>query len=132
MNNGPLVTRYKTVKEETQTFLEWNDLAEVLIKNMGIDMWDTIQILKDREVEKSAIENFNAIDFIEDGIFAEQIQESGRIECIVNMVLADLDSQGFIKKNKSLDNFTYPECCYVEQVDEKLSPGILNYFKEEN
>ena len=129
MNNGPLVTRYKTVKEETQTFLEWNDLAEVLIKNMGIDMWDTIQILKDREVEKSAIENFNAIDFIEDGIFAEQIQESGRIECIVNMVLADLDSQGFIKKNKSLDNFTYPECCYVEQVDEKLSPGILNYFR---
>ncbi|MCI5628263.1 MAG: hypothetical protein MR346_01355 [Clostridium sp.] len=132
MNNGPLVTRYKTVKEETQTFLEWNDLAEVLIKNMGIDMWDTIQILKDREVEKSAIENFNAIDFIEDGIFAEQIQESGLIKELVNMVLADLDSQGFIKKNKSLDNFTYPECCYVEQVDEKLSPGILNYFKEEN
>ena len=129
MNNGPLVTRYKTVKEETQTFLEWNDLAEVLIKNMGIDMWDTIQILKDREVEKSAIENFNAIDFIENGIFSEQIQESGLIECIVNMVLADLDSQGFIKKNKSLDNFTYPECCYVEQVDEKLSPGILNYFR---
>ena len=132
MSNGPLVTRYKTVKEETQTFLEWNDLAEVLIKNMGIDMWDTIQILKDREVEKSAIENFNAIDFIEDGIFAEQIQESGLIKELVNMVLADLDSQGFIKKNKSLDNFTYPECCYVEQVDEKLSPGILNYFKEEN
>ena len=132
MNNGPLVTRYKTVKEETQTFLEWNDLAEVLIKNMGIDMWDTIQILKDREVEKSAIENFNAIDFIEDGIFAEQIQESGLIKELVNMVLADLDSQGFIKKNKGLDNFTYPECCYVEQVDEKLSPGILNYFKEEN
>ena len=132
MNNGPLVTRYKTVKEETQTFLEWNDLAEVLIKNMGIDMWDTIQILKDREVEKSAIENFNAIDFIEDGVFAEQIQESGLIKELVNMVLADLDSQGFIKKNKSLDNFTYPECCYVEQVDEKLSPGILNYFKEEN
>lgn len=129
MSNGPLVTRYKTVKEETQTFLEWNDLAEVLIKNMGIDMWDTIQILKDREVEKSAIENFNAIDFIENGIFSEQIQESGLIECIVNMVLADLDSQGFIKKNKSLDNFTYPECCYVEQVDEKLSPGILNYFR---
>ena len=129
MNNGPLVTRYKTVKEETQTFLEWNDLAEVLIKNMGIDMWDTIQILKDREVEKSAIENFNAIDFIEDGIFAEQIQESGLIKELVNMVLADLDSQGFIKKNKSLDNFTYPECCYVEQVDEKLSPGILNYFR---
>ena len=129
MNNGPLVTRYKTVKEETQTFLEWNDLAEVLIKNMGIDMWDTIQILKDREVEKSAIENFNVIDFIEDGIFAEQIQESGLIKELVNMVLADLDSQGFIKKNKSLDNFTYPECCYVEQVDEKLSPGILNYFR---
>lgn len=130
MSNGPLVTRYKTVKEETQTFLEWNDLAEVLIKNMGIDMWDTIQILKDREVEKSAIENFNAIDFIEDGIFAEQIQESGLIKELVNMVLADLDSQGFIKKNKSLDKFTYSEYCYAEKIDEKLSPGMINYFEK--
>ena len=124
-----MVTTYKTTKDETQSFFEWNDLADPIIKTMGFDMWDTIQILKDREVEKSAIENFNAIDFIEDGVFAEQIQESGLIKELVNMVLADLDSQGFIKKNKSLDNFTYPECCYVEQVDEKLSPGILNYFR---
>ena len=63
-------------------------------------------------------------------MFAEQIQESGLIKELVNMVLADLDSQGFIKKNKSLDNFTYPECCYVEQVDEKLSSGIINYFEK--
>ena len=34
----------------------------------------------------------------------------------------------FIKKNKSLDNFTYPECCYVEQVDEKLSSGIIKEY----
>ena len=129
MSNGPLVARYKTLKEETQTFLDWNDLADPIIKTMGIDMWDTIQILKDREIEKYEIENANAIDFIEDGIFAEQIQESGLIEELVNMVLADLDSQGFIKKNKNLDNFTYPECCYVEKVDEKLSPGIMNYFR---
>lgn len=130
MSNVPLVTKFKAVKEETQTFFNWNDLAQPIIDTMGFDMWDTIQILKDREVEKSAIENFNAIDFIEDGVFAEQIQESGLIKELVNMVLADLDSQGFIKKNKSLDNFTYPECCYVEQVDEKLSSGIINYFEK--
>lgn len=130
MSNVPLVTKFKAVKEETQTFFNWNDLAQPIIDTMGFDMWDTIQILKNREVEKSAIENFNAIDFIEDGVFAEQIQESGLIKELVNMVLADLDSQGFIKKNKSLDNFTYPECCYVEQVDEKLSSGIINYFEK--
>ena len=130
MSNVPLVTKFKAVKEETQTFFNWNDLAQPIIDTMGFDMLDTIQILKDREVEKSAIENFNAIDFIEDGVFAEQIQESGLIKELVNMVLADLDSQGFIKKNKSLDNFTYPECCYVEQVDEKLSSGIINYFEK--
>ena len=130
MSNVPLVTKFKAVKEETQTFFNWNDLAQPIIDTMGFDMWDTIQILKDREVEKSAIENFNAIDFIEDGVFAEQIQESGLIKELVNMVLADLDSQGFIKKNKSLDNFTYPECCYVEQVGEKLSSGIINYFEK--
>lgn len=124
-----LVARYKTFKEETQTFLDWNDLADPIIKTMGTDMWDTIQILKDREIEKYEIENANAIDFIESGIFSEQIQESGLIKEIVRMVLADLDSQGFIKKNKNLDDFTYPECCYVEQVDEKLSPGIMNYFE---
>ena len=128
MSNGPLVARYKTLKEETQTFLDWNDLADPIIKTMGIDMWDTIQILKDREIEKEGAQS-DANTYIDDGIFAEQIEESGLIEELVNMVLADLDSQGFIKKNKNLDNFTYPECCYVEKVDEKLSPGIMNYFR---
>ena len=130
MSNVPLVTKFKCVKDETQTFFDWNDLADPIIKTMGFDMWDTIQILKNREVEKSAIENFNAIDFIEDGIFAEQIQESGLIKELVNMVLADLDSQGFIKKNKSLDKFTYSEYCYAEKIDEKLSPGMINYFEK--
>ena len=130
MSNVPLVTKFKCVKDETQTFFDWNDLADPIIKTMGFDMWDTIQILKNREVEKSAIENFNAIDFIEDGVFAEQIQESGLIKELVNMVLADLDSQGFIKKNKSLDKFTYSEYCYAEKIDEKLSPGMINYFEK--
>lgn len=121
-----MVTTYKTTTEETQSFFEWNDLADPIIKTMGIGMWDTIQILRDEETEKTIPD---PVTYIEDGIFAEQIQESGLIKELVNMVLADLDSQGFIKKNKSLDNFTYPECCYVEQVDEKLSPGIINYFK---
>ena len=128
MSNGPLVARYKTLKEETQTFLDWNDLADPIIKTMGIDMWDTIQILKDREIEKECAQA-DADTYIDDGIFTEQIEESGLIEELVNMVLADLDSQGFIKKNKNLNNFTYPECCYVEKADEKLSPGIMNYFR---
>ena len=129
MSNVPLVTKFKCVKDETQTFFDWNDLADPIIKTMGFDMWDTIQILKNRELENVSGSGPSIIDYIEDGVFSEQIQESGLIKELVNMVLADLDSQGFIKKNKSLDNFTYPECCYVEQVDEKLSPGILNYFR---
>ena len=110
MSNVPLVTKFKCVKDETQTFFDWNDLADPIIKTMGFDMWDTIQILKNRELENVSGSGPSIIDYIEDGVFSEQIQESGLIKELVNMVLADLDSQGFIKKNKSLDNFTYPEC----------------------
>ena len=128
MSNAPLVTKFKAVKEETQTFFNWNDLAEPIIDNMGLDMWDTIQILKNRELENVSESGPSIIDYIEDGVFSEQIQESGLIKELVNMVLADLDSQGFIKKNKSLDKFTYPECCYIEKIDEELSPGMMNYL----
>ena len=93
MSNVPLVTKFKCVKDETQTFFDWNDLADPIIKTMGFDMWDTIQILKNREVEKSAIENFNAIDFIEDGVFAEQIDERNDLteEFNINGIEVKLD-----------------------------------------
>lgn len=128
MSNVPLVTKFKAVKEETQTFFNWNDLAQPIIDTMGFDMWDTIQILKDRELENVSESGPSIIDYIEDGVFSEQIQESGLIKKLVNMVLADLDSQGFIKKNKSLDKFTYSEYCYAEKIDEELSPGMMNYL----
>lgn len=124
-----MVTRFKTFKEETQNFYKFDDLAEVVITTMGLDMWDTMQILKGIDVENACGDTPSPITYIEDGIFSSQIEESGLIEELVKMVLADLDSQGFIKKNKNLDKFTYPECCYSEIIDEKLSPGIIAYFE---
>ena len=126
MSNVPLVTKFKCVKDETQTFFDWNDLADPIIKTMGFDMWDTIQILKDRELENG---DLDPNTYIDDGVFAEQIDESGLVEELVKMVIQDLSEQGFIKKNKNIDNFKYTDVLYREIVDEKLSPGIINYFK---
>ena len=121
-----MVTTYKTTTEETQSFFEWNDLADPIIKTMGFDMWDTIQILKDKELENG---DLDPNTYIDDGVFAEQIDESGLVEELVKMVIQDLSEQGFIKKNKNIDNFKYTDVLYREIVDEKLSPGIINYFK---
>lgn len=124
-----MVTTYKTTKEETQSFFEWNDLAGPIIDTMGIDMWDTIQILKYREIQDGMSDAPSEISYIEDGIFANQIDESGVIEELIKKVILDLTEQGYIKKNKSIDNFEYNDVLYREIIDEKLSPGIMNYFR---
>lgn len=125
-----LVTKYKTTKEETQTFFEWNDLADPIIKTMGFDMWDAIQILKDKEVAKHETEGPSIINYIEDGIFVEQIRESGLICKLINKIIISLSEQGYLKKSKSKDTFIPNEKELIELIDEKLSPGLINYFEK--
>lgn len=125
-----LVTKYKTTKEETQTFFEWNDLADPIIKTMGFDMWDAIQILKDEEVAKHETEGPNIVDYIEDGIFVEQIRESGLVNKLIQKIIISLSEQGYLKKSKSKDTFIPNEEELIELIDEKLSCGLINYFEK--
>lgn len=127
--NNPMVTKYKTTKEETQAFFEWNDLADPIIKTMGFDMWDAIQILKDEEVAKHQTESPNIVDYVEDGIFVEQIRESGLVNKFIQKIIISLSEQGYLKKSKSKDTFIPNEEELIELIDEKLSPGLINYFK---
>lgn len=128
MSNVPLVTKFKAVKEETQTFFNWNDLAQPIIDTMGFDMWDTIQILKDRELENVSESGPSIIDYIEDGVFSEQVKESGVIQKLIESILIDLDDQGYLKKNKNIKNFIPDEEVLFEHIDQKLSPGMMKYF----
>ena len=72
----------------------------------------------------------NAITYIEDGIFAEQIKESGVCNRIINKVISDLEKCEAIKKTKMkyLDHDSLAED--IEEImDEELSAGIQNYFE---
>lgn len=130
--SNPLVTKFKCIKDETQTFFEWNDLADSIIKTMGFDMWDVIQILKDREVEKGSSNEPSMITYIEDGVFSEQIKESRLVNRIADVIISNLDEQGYLRKNRNTSNFEVPEDELAQMVDEELSPGMMNYFDKED
>lgn len=116
---------------ETVNLFKLDDLKDIIIQNLGSDVWDAIKFYTGEEAEKISEEGPNMTSYIEDGTFSEQIQESGLIHEIVDMVISDLDNQGFIKKNKSIDKFSYEDIYYEELIDEKLSPGMARYFEED-
>ena len=127
-----LVVQVETFLDaETLNLFKLDDLKDIVIKHLGEDVWNAIKFYTDEEAEKLIDKGPNITAYIEDGIFSEQIQESGLIDEIVNMLISDLDSQGFIKKNKNIDKFSYEESYYKELIDEKLSPGMVRYFEED-
>lgn len=120
------VITYKKMKNEVETVMSYGDLLVIIEENLGADV---VNALLDFTVEETKSNDPSMIDYVEDGIFSEQIEESGVIAEIVKMVISDLDSQGYIKKNKSLDKFSYEDIYYKEIIDEKLSPGMMKYFE---
>ena len=126
------VVQVKTFLDtETINLFKLDDLKDIVIENLGDDVWKAIKFYTNEEAEKISEDGPNIVSFIEDGTFSEQIQESGLIEEVRNMVISDLDNQGYIKKNKSIDKFSYEDSYYKELIDEKLSPGIMRYFEED-
>lgn len=119
---------YKKLKNETETVMSYGDVLSIIEENLGSEVVDAILDFQVEEAKEEINDGPSIIKFIEDGIWEQQIEESGLIELLVRTVIADLDSQGFIKKNKSIDKFSYEDICYEELIYEKLSPGIMNYF----
>lgn len=120
------VITYKKMKSEVETVMSYGDVLAIIEENLGPEV---VNALIDFSAEETENNRPSIIAYVEDGIFSEQIEESGVIAEIVKMVISDLDSQGYIKKNKSLDKFSYEDIYYKEIIDEKLSPGMMKYFE---
>lgn len=123
----PKVITYKKLKNETETVMSYGDVVNIIEENLGSEVVKAFFELS--EDEKNTPDS-RMITYIEDGIFVEQIEESGVIPKLVEMVISDLDSQGFLKKSKDISKFNYEDIYYKEIIDEKLSPGMMNYFED--
>ncbi|WP_437629310.1 hypothetical protein [Clostridium paraputrificum] len=121
------VITYKKLKNETETVMSYGDVVNIIEENLGSEVVEALFELS--EDEKNTPDS-RMITYIEDGIFLEQIEESGVIPKLVEMVISDLDSQGFLKKSKDISKFNYEDIYYKEIIDEKLSPGMMNYFED--
>ena len=123
----PKVITYKKLKNETETVMSYGDVVNIIEENLGSEVVEALFELS--EDEKNTPDS-KMITYIEDGIFVEQIEESGVIPKLVEMVISDLDSQGFLKKSKDISKFNYEDIYYKEIIDEKLSPGMMKYFED--
>ena len=121
------VITYKKLKNETETVMSYGDVVNIIEENLGSEVVEALFELS--EDEKNTPDS-RMITYIEDGIFVEQIEESGVIPKLVEMVISDLDSQGFLKKSKDISKFNYEDIYYKEIIDEKLSPGMMKYFED--
>ena len=123
----PKVITYKKLKNETETVMSYGDVVTIIEENLGSEVVEALFELS--EDEKNTPDS-RMITYIEDGIFVEQIEESGVIPKLVEMVISDLDSQGFLKKSKDISKFNYEDIYHKEIIDEKLSPGMMKYFED--
>ncbi|WP_434290875.1 hypothetical protein [Clostridium botulinum] len=123
----PKVITYKKLKNETETIMSYGDVLNIIEENLGSDIANA---LLDFQIEEAKEEEIKIISYIEDGIFTEQIRESGLIENLVSRIINDLEEQGYLKKNKSMKKFIPDEEELLELIDVKLSPGMMNYFEK--
>lgn len=120
------VITYKKMKNEVETVMSYGDVLAIIEENLGSEV---VKALIDFSAEETKNNGPSMIDYLENGVFSEQIEESGVIAEIIKMVIADLDSQGYIKKNKDISKFSYEDIYYKKIIDEKLSPGMMKYFE---
>nr|WP_278678945.1 hypothetical protein [Clostridium paraputrificum] len=121
------VITYKKLKNETETVMSYGDVVNIIEENLGSEV---VKALFELSEDEKNTPDSRMITYIEDGIFVEQIEESGVIPKLVEMVISDLDSQGFLKKSKDISKFNYEDIYYKEIIDEKLSPGMMKYFED--
>lgn len=121
----PKVITYKKLKDEVETIMSYGDVLSIIEENLGSEVVNALLDFNSEEVNRGP----EIISYIEDGIFIEQIRESGLIEKLVKNILIDLQDQGYIKKNKNINRFIPSKEELIEFIDEKLSLGMMDYFK---
>lgn len=122
------VITYKKIKNETETIMDYGEVLNIIEENLGSDIVEALLDFQDQEIETP---DDKMTSYIEDGIFTEQIRETGLIEKLYQIILIDLDYQGYLKKNKDIKKFNPEIREVVELIDSKLSPGMMSYFENE-
>lgn len=123
----PKVITYKKVKNEVETVMSYSDVLNIIEENLGAEV---VNALLDFEAEEKEDEGPSMITYVEDGIFTDQIRESDLVKKIVENILIDLEDQDYLKKSKNIKKFKYAEDEIIELIDEKLTPGMMNYFEK--
>ena len=121
------VVTYKKLKNETETLMSYSDVLNIIEENLGSDIVDA---LLDYQEDDVVTPEDKMITYIEDGVFMEQVRESGVVNKIVESLLVDLEDQGYLKKSKNIKNFIPDEETLFEHIDTNLSPGMMNYFEK--
>lgn len=123
----PKVITYKKFKNETETIMSYGDVLNIIEENLGGEVVNALLDFQTDEVEKP---EDKMTSYIEDGVFMEQVKESGLLEKLVKHILIDLEEQGYLKKTKNIKNFTFNEEDMLETIDISLAPGMMNYFED--
>lgn len=123
----PKVITYKKLKNEIETIMSYGDVLNIIEENLGSDV---VVALLDYQYEDIESPEDKMITYIEDGVFMEQVKESGLLEKLVKNILIDLEEQGYLKKTKNINNFTFNEEDMLETIDISLAPGMINYFEK--
>lgn len=122
----PKVITYKKFKNETETIMDYGDVLNIIEENLGSDVVEALLDFQDQEIETP---DDRMISYIEDGVWMEQVKESGVIEKLVKSILINLEEQGYLKRTKDIKNFIPDEEDMLETIDISLSPGMMNYFE---
>lgn len=121
------VVTYKKLKNETEAVMSYSDVLNIIEENLGSDI---VVALLDYCEDDIVTPKDKMITYIEDGVFMEQVRESGVVNKIVESLLVDLEDQGYLKKSKNIKNFIPDEEALFEHIDMRLSPGMINYFEK--
>lgn len=123
----PKVITYKKMKNEVETVMSYGDILAIIEDNLGSEV---VNALLDFSTKEKEDEESSMITYVEDGIFTDQIRETDLVKKIVENILIDLEDQDYLKKSKNIKNFKYAEDKIIELIDEKLTPGMMNYFEK--
>lgn len=122
----PKVITYKKLKNETETIMSYGDVLRIIEDELGSEVVDALFEFDKGEDDTP---DSRMTIYIEDGVFMDQVKESGVIEKLVQSILIDLEEQGYLKKTKDIKKFIPSEEDMLETIDISLSPGMMKYFE---
>lgn len=114
---------------KTENVFDYRDIINIIHNELGDEV---VEVLEELTIPAEDCEGlyYKGTDFIEQGIFSQQIEESGVVNTIVKIILTELEEQGFLKKTMKINKFRIPEAEVIEAIDIELSNGIEKYFNE--